>query len=73
VRLDTRLRWTIARTVGNLAEDQITAYNLAKCLKTSDISDDIHSALWRVSRRAGVRIFINDVSDGKEEVEVIKW
>jgi HEAT repeat protein len=72
-RLDADLRKTIAKTVGNLAEDNVTAFYLAKCLKTSDISNHIHNALWRVSRRAGVGIFMNDGSDGKEEVEVIKW
>jgi HEAT repeat protein len=72
-RLDADVRRAIARTVGVLAEYEVTIYTLAKYLKTSDIADHIYNALWNVSRRAGVRIFTNYGSDGKEEVEVVKW
>jgi HEAT repeat protein/energy-coupling factor transporter ATP-binding protein EcfA2 len=69
--IDLEVRRSIAGAIGTLADDESTAHSLAERLQTSDIANDIHQALWKVSRRAGVRVFITDEPLSKK-VEVIK-
>ncbi len=71
-QLEIDLRRDITNTIGKLADDESTTRTLAELIKTSDVADDIHQALWRVSHRAGVRVFISDSPAGKQ-IEIVKW
>ena len=71
-QFETDLLRDIANTIGKLAEDESITHALAELLQTSDVADDIHQALWSVSRRAGVRVCIADSPAGKQ-IEIVKW
>ena len=43
-----------------VVEDEPTVRTLAELLQTSDIQDDIHRALWKVSRQANVSVFMTN-------------
>lgn len=71
-KINWRIRRGIAKALGKLANDESTVRTLAELLQTSDIADDIHQALWKVSRQAGVRAFMIDGPAAKE-IEIVKW
>jgi hypothetical protein len=64
--------WSIADTIGQLADDEATTRGLAELLRQSDIADNIYRALWTVSRRARVRVFMADYTVGSE-IQIVKW
>ena len=66
------VRQNIAEAISKLANSEETMDALATLLQTSEIADAVHHALWTISRRIGVRLFIPD--DSKEnKLEIVKW
>ena len=59
--VDTPVRRSVAHALGALADDVTTVRALGVLLAESNIADSVHSAMWMISRRAGVRVY------GKEE------
>ena len=70
-RIDQRTRQITATVIGNLANDQTTVERLAALISTSDITDYAYNAMWAVSRRARVRVFMLSGPNG-QEVQVKK-
>ena len=66
------MRWSIANALSNLGDDDTTIYALATFLEISNISDDVYTALWKVSRRVGLRVLMTDTPEGKN-IELAKW
>jgi len=56
-RLDVDLRRSIATALAAYANDISIVEGLIKSLQDKEISDSVYSALWTISRRAGVWIF----------------
>jgi HEAT repeat protein len=54
--LDKYVRWSIAEALGQLAQDQETLHALAGLLREPDIAEAVYEALWKISRRMGVRL-----------------
>lgn len=54
-QIHENVRKQLANTIGQVAADESTVKTLADLLATSDIKDEIHYALWRVSHRARIR------------------
>ncbi|RAQ96808.1 HEAT repeat domain-containing protein [Thermogemmatispora tikiterensis] len=53
---DKYLRRALAEALGQLAQDQETLQTLTGLLQDADIADAVYEALWRISRRLGVRL-----------------
>ncbi len=70
-QVDSLVRRRIADTLGTLVTDEEVVHALAVLLFTSDVADNIHGTLWRLSRQIGVRIFLMNRPEGKQ-VEVVK-
>jgi HEAT repeat protein/GTPase SAR1 family protein len=66
------LRENIISAIGQLADQQSTIHALSELLQQPDIADKTHQALWKISRRAGVRVFMIEDPYGKH-VEVFSW
>ena len=62
-KLDTRVRLSIVDALGNFADDDRTAYALASILESSDMKNTAYNALWKISRRAGLRVFILETQE----------
>jgi len=71
-QIEKNVRENIARTVGVLGHDETIIQSLAELLPDSDIAGVIHSTLWTLSRRVGVRIFMVEGADGKQ-IKIAKW
>ncbi len=74
-RLETGVRTRIAAALGALTQDEAAVRDLAQLLRkpgAEDIADAIYEALWEISRKARVRVFINTDKPG-EPIEVVKW
>jgi len=71
-QISENLGENIAKTIETLAYDESIVRSLAELLPNSDIAETIHSVLWTLSRRFGVRIFMVDGADGKR-IKVAKW
>ena len=71
-RLDLNVREVAISTLGQFVDDEATARTLAAFLQQSDIADYIHQALWTISRRVGLRIFVLNEPIGKK-LEIVKW
>jgi len=71
-QVDQGVRSNIAEAIAKLADSEQDARTLATLLPTSDVAESIYRALWTVSRRAGVRVFKGDGSEGKR-LEVVTW
>src|SRR5215831_7654289 len=58
-QVDVFVRKYISRSIEQLANDDLTVRSLATMLlQGTDVADAIYTALWTVSRRAGVRVFL---------------
>ena len=66
------IREQIIDSIGQLADDEVTAHALASQLQMSDMTNAIHKAMWKVSQRAGVRIFMTDGQTG-QQIEIAKF
>lgn len=62
------IRHNIASAIGKLADDEETVHSLAALIQKSDVADDIHRALWTVSRKARVRVIVVE-----GVLEIINW
>ena len=71
-KLDSGVRGRIAHVLGELADDGATAYALAKLLNTVGIADAVYTTLQKVSRRAGLRVFMTDAPEGKH-IDFAMW
>jgi hypothetical protein len=71
-QVDEDVRYSIARALETLVDDIATVQQLAELLQTSDIADAIHSALWQISRRMRITIYITNEQAGSE-VKVVPW
>jgi HEAT repeat protein len=72
-QINTLVRVSVASAIEALASDDASVRTLASLLQTSDIGAAIYDALWRVSRRAGARIFVTDSPASKGSIEVVYW
>ncbi len=70
-QLDPRLRRSILYSLENLVDDPLLVQKLALLLETSDVADDIYSALWAISQRMGIRVFLIN-GQAVQRVEVVK-
>jgi hypothetical protein len=64
-QLHSGVRRKNAHVLGNLTDDNAMVYALATFLEISNISDDVYTALWKVSRRVGLRVLMTDTPEGK--------
>jgi len=71
-QIDSEVRLRIVQAMQTLAQEEVDVRSLAVLLPASDIADHIHDALWTISRRVGVRIFMRH-ENGEDRVEVVKW
>ncbi len=74
-RLDSVVRGRIAAALGALTQDEATVRKLAQLLRkpgTDNIANGIYEALWEISRKARLRIFINTRQRGKP-IEIARW
>ncbi|MBX5450280.1 HEAT repeat domain-containing protein [Thermogemmatispora sp.] len=53
---DKYLRRALAEALGQLAQDQETLQTLTGLLQDVEIADAVYEALWKISRRLGVRL-----------------
>ena len=79
-RLDVDLRRSIAGALAAYANDIPIVAGLIKSLQDKEISDSVYSALWTISRRAGVWIFPMHLTDQSRNVkqsqaqyEIVPW
>jgi len=70
-QLDPELRSSILYSLENLVDDPLLVQKLALLLETSDVADDIYSALWAISQRMGIRVFLIN-GQAVQRVEVVK-
>jgi HEAT repeat protein/GTPase SAR1 family protein len=63
--LDKNVRKSIANALTTLINDVQQVRTLASMFFTSDIPDSIYSALWTLSRKVGVRIYVVGDSDSR--------
>ena len=68
-RLDVDLRRSIAGALAAYANDIPIVAGLIKSLQDKEISDSVYSALWTISRRAGVWIFPMHLTDQSRNVK----
>ncbi len=64
-KLDSPVRLHIASALGNLADEDAAVYALVTYLAIPDIADAVYNALWKASRRAGLRVLMIDTPEGK--------
>ena len=67
------VRQSITKAIGQLANDEQTIHELVALLQGTYSVDAIYNALWAVSQRAGVRVFVKDKGAVGREVELQKW
>jgi hypothetical protein len=79
-RLDVDLRRSIASALAAYANDISIVEGLIKTLESKEISDSVNSALWTISRRAGVWIFplhstarTRNVEQSQAQYEIVPW
>jgi hypothetical protein len=79
-RLNVNVRWNIADALAVYANDISIVKGLIKSLQDKEISDSVYSALWTISRRAGVWIFplhltahTRNVKQLQAQYEIIPW
>ena len=79
-QLDVNLRKSIANALAAYANDISIIEGLIKSLQDKEISDSVYSALWTVSRRAGVWIFPmhltahpRNVKQSQTQHEIVPW
>jgi hypothetical protein len=70
-QFDRTMRERIIKSLGQLANDESTVRKLIPLLQNSDLTDEVYYALWKISRRARVRIFMTD-GPADKQIEVIK-
>lgn len=70
-QVSASVRESIASVLPTLVDNEEEVAVLAALLPTSDIADSIHSALWTLSRRLGLRILVSNGSEEKH-VSVVK-
>lgn len=71
-RINKEVRKYIAKAISQLAHDEKTVGILANLLYSSDIQDDIHRALWKVSRAARVSLSMVNGPSGKQ-IDIRRW
>ena len=71
-KINQNVRRSVVNAIGKFASDESTTHALAELLYTSDIKDDIHRALWKVSNQARVKISMIDGPSGKVP-NIYKW
>ncbi len=71
-QLASSVRLFIAQALGQVVDDEANIRRLAELMQTSSVADDIHRALWTISRQVGVRIFMVD-GPGGGRIEVVRW
>jgi HEAT repeat protein len=71
-QINWNVRWSIAGALGSLVGDEKDIQKLVALLPSSDIADRIHSSLWTLSLRMGVRILVVDNAGG-QQLKVVKW
>jgi HEAT repeat protein len=64
-QLTTDVRDSVANALGKLGDDDATVYALATILEESAL-DTVYTALWKVSRRVGLRVFLKDTPEGNK-------
>ena len=79
-QLDVNLRKSIASALAAYANDISIVEGLIKSLQDKEISDSVYSALWTISRRAGVWIFpmhltarTGNVKQSQTQHEIVPW
>src|SRR3989440_4318303 len=79
-QLDVNLRKSIANALAAYANDISIVEGLIKSLQDKEISDSMYSALWAISRRAGVWIFSmhltahpKNVKQSQTQYEIVPW
>jgi HEAT repeat protein len=79
-RLDVDLRKSIADALAAYASDISIVEGLIKSLEDREISDSVYSALWTISKRAGVWIFpvhltayTRNVKISQAQYEIVPW
>jgi hypothetical protein len=79
-QLDVNLRKSIASMLAAYANDISIFEGLIKSLQDTEISDSVYSALWTISRRAGVWIFpmhltahTRNVKQSQTQHEIVPW
>jgi hypothetical protein len=77
---DMFLRRSIASALAAYANDISIVEGLIKSLQDKEISDSVYSALWTISRRAGVWIFpmhltahTRNVKQSQTQYEIVPW
>jgi HEAT repeat protein len=70
--VDMNVRKHVADALSQIANDESTVRTLIELLQTSDIQDDIHRALWNVSRQARVSVVMTYEPSGKQ-LGIRKW
>jgi HEAT repeat protein len=79
-QLDVDLRRSIASALAAYATDISIVEGLIKSLQDKEISDSVYSALWTISRRAGVWIFpmhltahTRNAKQSQAQYEIVPW
>jgi HEAT repeat protein len=79
-RLDVNLRRSIASALAAYVNDISIFEGLIKSLQNKEISDSVYSALWTISRRAGVWIFpmhltahTRNAKQSQAQYEIVPW
>jgi len=79
-QLDVNLRRSIASALAAYANDISIVEGLIRSLQDKEISDSVYTALWAISRRAGVWIFpmrltahASNVKQSQAHYEVVPW
>ena len=79
-QLDVNLRKSIARALVAYVNDISIVEGLIKSLQDKEISDNVYSALWTISRRARVWIFpmhltahTRNVKQSQTQLEIVPW
>ena len=70
-QVDLSVRWSIGEILPALIENEEQVHILASLLPVLDIADSIYHALWALSRRLSLRIFVGN-GPGDKQVEVSK-
>jgi HEAT repeat protein/GTPase SAR1 family protein len=71
-KLDREVRGSIAVTLGNLIDDETMIYSFATFPDVSDVPDALYTAMWKASRRAGLRVLVTDAPERKR-MNFVKW
>jgi HEAT repeat protein len=69
--LDREVRLDIVQALEQITNDEATIKALAVLMEASDIASSIYKALWRISRRAQIKLIVtNDV--GENHIKIVK-